>query len=238
MTSIITGGQDTRGLLSFGKDQVSNFYSIFINAQSQIRFEHFNICFIFIENDQDRNCEILVFGTKMKHQLIHYQMHHQIPEFHQCCMFVFRLTCRIEQGYVDMMITRNEDVYTAKTKYSLLPVAYESLQTKVGHLYPPVLPWDKALPIKDTTFLVLAYLPSYSWYNFLAGWLTIMQACNFSGFVLISGIFKCPFAAKCSWMKRSSLYCVQTSSFLFVGMWRVCKSSKIKHPGGSGGFVI
>ena len=28
---------------------------------------------------------------------------------------------------------------------------------------------------------------------------------------------------------HSSLYCVQTSSFLFVGMWRVCKSSKIKH---------
>ena len=38
--------------------------------------------------------------------------------------------------------------------------------------------------------------------------------------------------------ERSSLYCVQTSSFLFVGMWRVCKSSKIKHPGGSGGFVL
>ena len=25
-------------------------------------------------------------------------------------------------------------------------------------------------------------------------------------------------------------------SHLFVGMWRVCKSSKIKHPGGSGGL--
>ena len=35
--------------------------------------------------------------------------------------------------------------------------------------------------------------------------------------------------------ERSSLYCVQTSNFLFVVMWRVCKSSKIKHPGGSGG---
>ena len=34
--------------------------------------------------------------------------------------------------------------------------------------------------------------------------------------------------------KGSSLYYVQTSSFLFVGMWRVCKSSKMKHPGGSG----
>ena len=33
--------------------------------------------------------------------------------------------------------------------------------------------------------------------------------------------------------RKNCLYCVQTSSFLFVGMWRVCKSSKIKHPGGS-----
>ena len=31
--------------------------------------------------------------------------------------------------------------------------------------------------------------------------------------------------------ERSSLYCVQNSSFLFLGMWRVCKSSKIKLPG-------
>ena len=31
--------------------------------------------------------------------------------------------------------------------------------------------------------------------------------------------------------ETSSLYCVQTLSFLFVGMLRVCKSSKIKHPG-------
>ena len=38
--------------------------------------------------------------------------------------------------------------------------------------------------------------------------------------------------------ERSSLYCVQTSRFLFVGMWRVCKSSKIQHPGRSGGFVL
>ena len=34
--------------------------------------------------------------------------------------------------------------------------------------------------------------------------------------------------------ERSSLYCVQTSCFLFVGMWRVCKSSK-KHPKGPKG---
>ena len=27
-------------------------------------------------------------------------------------------------------------------------------------------------------------------------------------------------------------------SLFFVGMWRVCKSSKMKHPGGSGGFVL
>ena len=30
--------------------------------------------------------------------------------------------------------------------------------------------------------------------------------------------------------ERSSLYCVQTSSFLFVGMWKVGKSCIIKHP--------
>ncbi|XP_022107780.1 major yolk protein-like isoform X2 [Acanthaster planci] len=36
----------------------------------------------------------------------------------------------VEQGFVDMMITRNEDIYTAKTKYNLLPAAYESTQTK------------------------------------------------------------------------------------------------------------
>merc|ERR1711962_1808054 len=36
----------------------------------------------------------------------------------------------VEQGYVDMMITRNEDIYVAKTKYNLLPIAYESTQTK------------------------------------------------------------------------------------------------------------
>ena len=55
--------------------------------------------------------------------------------------------------------------------------------------------------------------------------------------------YKSPYASKSSWMKRSShhrkgrssVYCVQTSSFLFVGMWRVCHFSKIKHPGGSGG---
>ena len=51
--------------------------------------------------------------------------------------------------------------------------------------------------------------------------------------------YKLLFASKYPPRKeRSSLYCVQTSSFLFVGMWRVCKSSKVKHPGGSGGFVL
>ena len=58
--------------------------------------------------------------------------------------------------------------------------------------------------------------------------------------------YKSPFASKCSLKEekypprkeRSNLYCVQTSSFLFVGMWRVCKSSKIKHPGVSWGFVL
>ena len=50
------------------------------------------------------------------------------------------------------------------------------------------------------------------------------QTCDFSGFFLIS-----PFASKCScWSRkeRRCLHCVQISSFLFVGMWRVCKSSK------------
>ena len=51
-------------------------------------------------------------------------------------------------------------------------------------------------------------------------------------------LYKSPFASKFSWKKRRSLYCVQTSSSLFVGMWRVCTSSKIKHPGGSEGFVL
>jgi hypothetical protein len=36
----------------------------------------------------------------------------------------------VEQGFVDMIITRDEDIYTAKTKYNLLPIAYESTQTK------------------------------------------------------------------------------------------------------------
>ena len=31
---------------------------------------------------------------------------------------------------------------------------------------------------------------------------------------------------------------LSSSSFLFVGMWRICVSSKIKHPGGSGAFVL
>ena len=35
--------------------------------------------------------------------------------------------------------------------------------------------------------------------------------------------------------KSSSLYFVNTLSFLFVG---ICKSLKIEHPGGSEGFVL
>ena len=41
--------------------------------------------------------------------------------------------------------------------------------------------------------------------------------------------------------KERKKYCVQTSSFLFVEMWRCGESvnpPKIKHPGGSGGFVL
>ena len=58
------------------------------------------------------------------------------------------------------------------------------------------------------------------------------------------GIFyKSPSASKFSWKDRSShqgkkeVACIvsKPSSFLFVGMWRVCESSKIKHPRGSGG---
>ena len=70
----------------------------------------------------------------------------------------------------------------------------------------------------------------------------LWQACDFLGF------FWCQdFLQISHWKKRSShqgkkvaciegsLHCVQT---LFVGMWRVCKSSKIKHLGGSMGFVL
>ena len=54
--------------------------------------------------------------------------------------------------------------------------------------------------------------------------------------------YKSPIAPKFSWKKRSShqgkkeLACIvsKPSNFLFVGMWRVCNSSKTKHPGGSG----
>ena len=84
-------------------------------------------------------------------------------------------------------------------------------------------------------FLMISH--DFSWF--------LMISPDFSWFFLISGFcYKSPFASECSWKKRSShqgknrssLYCVQTSSFLFVEMWRVCKSSKIKHPGGSGGL--
>ena len=53
----------------------------------------------------------------------------------------------------------------------------------------------------------------------------------------LTGLWFIRFFLQISWKKRSSHqgkkrstcipYCVQTSSFLFVGMWRVCKSSKI-----------
>ncbi|XP_038046008.1 major yolk protein-like [Patiria miniata] len=36
----------------------------------------------------------------------------------------------VEQGFVDMVITRNDDIYTAKTKYNLLPIIHESTETK------------------------------------------------------------------------------------------------------------
>ena len=69
------------------------------------------------------------------------------------------------------------------------------------------------------------------------------QTCYFSGCFLISGFctnLPLPQIFLEIWevatKERSSLYCDQTSSFLFVGMWRVCKSSKIKHSGGWGGL--
>ena len=76
---------------------------------------------------------------------------------------------------------------------------------------------EPALPISATSQLFNNYV----------------QTCDFSGFFpLILGFFtNLPLPQK----ERSSLYRVQTSSFWFMGMWRVCKSSKIKHPGGSGG---
>ena len=70
--------------------------------------------------------------------------------------------------------------------------------------------------------------------------------CTFLWFLRIFSDFricyKSPFASEFSWRKRRShkgkkevaCICVQTSSFLFVGMWRNRKSSKMKHPGGSG----
>ena len=53
-----------------------------------------------------------------------------------------------------------------------------------------------------------------------------LQACDFSGFFPdFRNFYKSSFAPKLFWKKtrkeRSSLYCVQTTSFLFVGMWRV-----------------
>ena len=62
------------------------------------------------------------------------------------------------------------------------------------------------------------------------------QACDFSGYFLISGVNffpKSPFASKEKYLPRKQRK-VKTSSFLFVWMWRVSKSSKINHPGGSG----
>ena len=64
---------------------------------------------------------------------------------------------------------------------------------------------------------------------------------------MISGFFtNLPFDSNFLRKKRSShqgkkeIACIvsKTSSFMFVGMWRVCKSSKIKHPGGSRGIVL
>ena len=66
---------------------------------------------------------------------------------------------------------------------------------------------------------------------------SIVQACHFSGFVFTKKkkkIERREVATKGKKTEVAGLCCFQTSSFLFVGMWRVCKSSKIKHPGGLG----
>ena len=64
-------------------------------------------------------------------------------------------------------------------------------------------------------------------------WLSHCQACDFSEFFLISGFFftNLPLPQERS---TCSLYCVQSSSFLFVWMWSVCKSSQEVQ----GGFVL
>ena len=59
-------------------------------------------------------------------------------------------------------------------------------------------------------------------------------------------LYKCSFASTFSWKKRSShqgkkeVACIVSKPLVscLLGMWRACKSSKIKHPGGSGGFVL
>ena len=47
---------------------------------------------------------------------------------------------RLEQGYVDVMVTRDEDTYTAKTKYNLRPVAYEVPYTQTESKASSVVP--------------------------------------------------------------------------------------------------
>ena len=68
---------------------------------------------------------------------------------------------------------------------------------------------------------------------------SVQQACDFSGFFLISGfLYKSPFASKCSWKKRSShqgkkeVACI-VSKPLVSCLWRCGESTnrpKIKHP--------
>ena len=50
-----------------------------------------------------------------------------------------------------------------------------------------------------------------------------IQVCNIQPWIfprVQDFLYKSPFASKCSWKKKSSMYCVPTCSFLFTGMWR------------------
>ena len=65
-------------------------------------------------------------------------------------------------------------------------------------------------------------------------------------FFLISDFcYKSPFASKCSWKKRNShqgkneVTCIVSKPVVsYLWGWGVCKSSQIKHPGGSWDFVL
>ena len=87
-------------------------------------------------------------------------------------------------------------------------------------------------------FCIYVFIWATLWWNFIKIWEGHLGTFQKIGW----------FASEFYWKKRSShqgkkeVACivskVQISSFLFVGLWRICKSSKIQHPGCSGGFVL